>query len=74
MQTNHQIFEKQKHTLGNALDFTNPVAKQPIVFSEWDAVNGSMMKRRDYMIKFLVEKAHLRITIAICPCSLIRNF
>lgn len=43
---------------GNALDFTNPVTKQPIVFSEWSAVNGSMMKRRDYMFKFLVEKTH----------------
>ena len=43
---------------GDALDFTNPVTKQPIVFSEWSAVNGSMMKRRDYMFKFLVEKTH----------------
>lgn len=44
--------------LGDALDFTNPVTKQPIVFSEWSAVNGSMLKRRDYMFKFLVEKTH----------------
>jgi len=43
---------------GDALDFTNPVTKQPIVFSEWSAVNGSMLKRRDYMFKFLVEKTH----------------
>lgn len=43
---------------GDALDFTNPVTKQPIVFSEWSAVNGSMLKRRDYMFKFLVEKSH----------------
>jgi hypothetical protein len=43
---------------GNALDFTNPVTKQPIVFSEWSSVNGSMLKRRDYMFKFLVEKTH----------------
>lgn len=43
---------------GDALNFTNPVTKQPIVFSEWSAVNGSMMKRRDYMFKFLVEKTH----------------
>ena len=43
---------------GDALDFTNPSTKQPIVFSEWSAVNGSMLKRRDYMFKFLVEKAH----------------
>ena len=43
---------------GDALDFTNPVTKQPIVFSEWAAVNGSMLKRRDYMFKFLVEKTH----------------
>jgi hypothetical protein len=43
---------------GDALDFTNPVTKQPIIFSEWSAVNGSMIKRRDYMFKFLVEKTH----------------
>jgi len=43
---------------GDALDFTNPVTKQPIVFSEWSAVNGTMLKRRDYMFKFLVQKTH----------------
>jgi len=34
---------------GDALDFTNPETKQPIVFSEWSG---------DYMFKFLVEKTH----------------
>ncbi|WP_262245432.1 hypothetical protein [Parapedobacter soli] len=43
---------------GDALDFTNPVTKQPIIFSEWSTVNGSLLKRRDYMFKFLVEKTH----------------
>ena len=43
---------------GDALDFTNPVTKKPIVFSEWSAVNGSMLKRRDYIFRFLVEKTH----------------
>jgi hypothetical protein len=43
---------------GDALDFTNPISKEPIIFSEWSAVNGSMFKRRDYMFKFLVEKTH----------------
>lgn len=43
---------------GDALDFTNPATKQPIIFSEWSAVNGTMLKRRDYMFKFLVEKSH----------------
>jgi hypothetical protein len=43
---------------GDALDFTNPETKLPIIFSEWSAVNGSMLKRRDYMFKFLVEKTH----------------
>ena len=43
---------------GDALDFTNPVTKKPIIFSEWSAVNGSMIKRRDYMFKFLVEQSH----------------
>jgi hypothetical protein len=43
---------------GDALDFTNPVTKAPIVFSEWSAVNGTMIKRRDFVFKFLVEKTH----------------
>jgi hypothetical protein len=43
---------------GDALNFTNPVTKDPIVFSEWSAVNGSMLKRRDYVFRFLVEKIH----------------
>lgn len=43
---------------GDALDFTNPETKKPIIFSEWSAVNESMLKRRDYMFKFLVEKTH----------------
>lgn len=43
---------------GDALDYTNPETKQPIIFSEWSAVNGTMLKRRDYMFKFLVEKTH----------------
>lgn len=43
---------------GDALDFTNPKTKEPIVFSEWTAVNGTMLKRRDYVFRFLVEKTH----------------
>ena len=43
---------------GDALDFTNPVTKEPIVFSEWSAVNGNLLKRRDFVFKFLVEKTH----------------
>lgn len=43
---------------GDALDFTNPETKKPIVFSEWSPVNGTMLKRRDYVFRFLVEKTH----------------
>lgn len=43
---------------GDALDFTNPVTKEPIVFSEWSAVNSTQLKRRDYVFRFLVEKTH----------------
>lgn len=43
---------------GDALDFTNPETKEPIVFSEWSFIQGSMIKRRDYVFKFLVEKTH----------------
>lgn len=40
---------------GDALDFTNPLTKQPIVFSEWSAVNGFYIKRKDFVFQFLVE-------------------
>lgn len=43
---------------GDALDFTNLVTKKPIVFSEWSMVNENMIKRRDYVFKFLVEQTH----------------
>ena len=43
---------------GDALDFTNPVSKKPIVFSEWSAINNNMIKRRDFIYKFLVEQTH----------------
>ncbi len=44
---------------GDALDLktveNNP---RPIIFSEWSPVNGSMLKRRDFMLSFLVDKQH----------------
>jgi hypothetical protein len=43
---------------GDALDFTNPVSKKPIVFSEWSFAVGHKVKRRDYVFRFLVEKTH----------------
>lgn len=52
-------FVLQRNILwGDALDFTNPITKKPIVFSEWSMVNETMLKRRDYVFKFLVEKTH----------------
>ena len=44
--------------LGDALDYTNPASKEPVVFSEWSAVNSVYLKRRDYKFRFLVEKTH----------------
>ena len=43
---------------GDALDFTNPNTKEPIIFSEWSAVNDLMMKRRDFRFSFLVKKSY----------------
>ena len=41
---------------GDALSLKTPDEKAlPIVFSEWSAVNGSMMKRRDYTLANLLE-------------------
>jgi len=42
---------------GDALYFINPVTKKPIVFSEWSMINENMVKRRDYVFQFLVEKS-----------------
>lgn len=53
-----QFLLKRNILWGDALDFTNPETKKPIIFSEWSAVSGSMLKRRDYVFKFLVEKTH----------------
>jgi hypothetical protein len=35
---------------------------QPIVFSEWSPVNGSMIKRRDFTFHELLNNAHIRET------------
>jgi hypothetical protein len=43
---------------GDALDFTNPLTKKPIVFSEWSLIKSTMVKRRDFRFKFLVERTH----------------
>lgn len=41
---------------GDALSLKTPDEKaDPIVFSEWSAVNGSMIKRRDYTLANLLE-------------------
>lgn len=41
---------------GDALDLRTPDEKAvPIVFSEWSAVNGSMIKRRDYTMANLLQ-------------------
>jgi hypothetical protein len=42
---------------GDALDFTNPKTKQPIIFCEWKPINETMIKRKDYMFQFLVEQS-----------------
>ncbi|HPI76020.1 MAG TPA: SAM-dependent DNA methyltransferase [bacterium] len=44
---------------GDALDLkTVENYPRPIIFSEWSPVNGSMLKRRDFMLSFLVDKQH----------------
>lgn len=44
---------------GNALSLkTVADVPSPIVFSEWSPVNGSMLKRRDYFLSFLLDRQH----------------
>lgn len=51
---------------GNALDLKtvdllgNSIKNKPIVFAEWAAVNGSLIKRRDFVYADLVDKASER--------------
>jgi len=46
---------------GDALTLMTVSAKpQPIVFSEWSAVNGSMLKRRDFSFKNLIAHESMR--------------
>ncbi|MCW8470652.1 hypothetical protein OQJ19_08305 [Fluoribacter gormanii] len=40
---------------GNALTMKTTDTGEPIVFSEWSAVNGSMLKRRDYFFAHLMD-------------------
>ena len=42
---------------GDALTFQNPLTKKPIVFAEWKPVMNRLVKRRDFVFKFLVEKS-----------------
>lgn len=45
---------------GDALSLKTPDEKaEPIIFSEWSAVNGSMIKRRDYTMANLLESQPL---------------
>ena len=45
---------------GDALSLKTPDEKaEPIIFSEWSAVNGSMIKRRDYTMANLLENQPL---------------
>ncbi|MBI2314946.1 SAM-dependent DNA methyltransferase [Candidatus Daviesbacteria bacterium] len=45
---------------GDALSLKTPDTKaEPIIFSEWSAVNGSMIKRRDYTMANLLESQPL---------------
>jgi len=46
---------------GDALTLkTVDASSNPIIFSEWSAVNGSMLKRRDFIYGDLVDKASER--------------
>lgn len=40
---------------GDALTLNKVGSKEPIVFAEWSAVNGSMIKRRDYTLANLLQ-------------------
>ncbi len=43
--------------VGDALDYTDPRTKKPIVFSEWTFPKEYYVLRKDFRYKFLVEKS-----------------
>ncbi|AMV12907.1 DNA methyltransferase [Legionella pneumophila] len=43
---------------GNTLTMKAEDTEEPLVFSEWSAVNGSMLKRRDYLFAHLINHQH----------------
>lgn len=57
-----QFVLKRNILWGDALDFTNPESKEPIIFSEWTPINGSLIKRKDFVYQFLVEGS-LQLTL-----------
>lgn len=40
----------------DALDLKNPVTHEPIIFSEWTAVNETHLKRRDFKLDMLLRQ------------------
>lgn len=40
----------------DALDLKNPVTHEPIIFSEWTAVNETQLKRRDFKLDMLLRQ------------------
>ena len=56
-----ECFESIKYVLerniliGDALTLKTVNGERPIVFSEWSAINGTMIKRRDYTLEKLLE-------------------
>ncbi len=46
---------------GDALSFKT-TSGQPIVFSEWSPLNGTMLKRRDFAFAHLLDYAHIAST------------
>ena len=50
---------EQNIVWGDALTFKTVGEKpRPIILPEWSLVGGSLMKRRDFMFSFLVEREH----------------
>lgn len=54
---------------GDALTLNKIEGDEPIVFAEWSAVNGSMIKRRDYTLANLLEAEAAKV-----PGGLFDNF
>jgi SAM-dependent methyltransferase len=71
---NDEIYEAVRHILnhnilcGDALTL-KASNNEPIIFSEWSAVNGCLIKRRDFRLDQMLEGHEIQFTLEMDNCE-----